>query len=187
MNEYRLERYKGSIYMCGFMGAGKSTIGKQVAEHLDLPFKDLDKEIEESEQKTIPELFSEEGEGYFREKEWEVLLHLTRTYQGVLALGGGALHNQKVVDHLKLHGLLVFIDAPLKRIVHRVLRNPHRPIARKTDGSLKTKQDLLAELKSLYSTREMFYQQAQIHISTKPFKKSSEVIPIVIEKIKRHV
>ena len=187
MNEYRLQQYKGSIYLCGFMGAGKSTIGKQLAKSLELPFKDLDKEIEVNEQKTISELFSEKGEAYFREKEWEVLLDLTRTFKGILALGGGALHNQQVIDHLKLYGLLVFIDTPLQRIVRRVLRNPHRPIVRKPDGSLKSKEELLGELKSLYSTREAFYSQAQIQVSTRAYKTSSEAVPTIIEKIKRHV
>ena len=187
MNEYRLKNYKGSFFICGFMGAGKSTIGKLLAKELALPFRDLDTYIEEKENCQVSEIFQNKGEEYFRAKEWEYLLELTRNFVGVISLGGGALQNQQIVDHLKLHGLLILIDLPLEVIVSRIRKNKKRPIVIDKDGELKTEQKLLNELKVLYSTRLEFYKQAQIKLITNGTEDSQNLIPVLINKIKKHV
>ncbi len=91
MNTYRLERFNGSIYLCGFMASGKSTLGKALADKLGWDFRDLDTVIEQKEGMSITEIFKEKGEDYFREKECEYLLSLTREFKGAVALGGGAI------------------------------------------------------------------------------------------------
>lgn len=187
MNLYRLERFDGIIFICGFMGTGKSTIGKGLAEKLDRHFIDLDKLIERNEGRTIKSIFENEGESYFRMKEWEYLLDLTKGFKGVIALGGGALHNQQVVDHLKLHGLIVFIDTPMEVIVDRVMRNKKRPIVLDKHGKIKSRETLFTELKSLYSTREALYEQAQVKIRTDGHGKKEAVVSELITKLSRHV
>lgn len=187
MNNYRLARFKDSIFMCGFMGTGKSKIGYELSKSLDFPFIDLDHYIEEQEESTISEIFKKRGESYFREKEWEYLLQLTRSFKGVIALGGGALHNQRVVDHLKLHGLLVFIETPMDTILQRVMRNKKRPIVLDGSGKLKSEETLFRELKTLYSSREALYEQAQIKFESDESLDIENQIQKLIEKIKRHV
>lgn len=187
MNDYRLKKYDGSIYLCGFMATGKSTIGKLVAKELGLPFKDLDQLISTKENLSIKKMFEEYGEPYFREKEWEYLLELTKSFKGVVSLGGGALHNQQVVDHLKVHGILVLIKTPMDVIVERVLRNTKRPIVLNSNGEIKSKETLFKDLKTLYSSREELYEQAQIKLESTGFESKKEQAKLLIEKVKRYV
>lgn len=187
MNDYRLKKFQGSFYLTGFMGAGKSAIGSRLAKNLELPFHDLDKYLVKKEGKTIPKIFKEYGEDYFREKEWEYLLELTKAFKGVVALGGGALQNQRIVDHLKLHGLIVFLDTPMEVILDRVIRNPKRPIVRNSEGEIKSRETLKNELETLYSNRVEFYNQAQVKITTTGKEDKSKVVNRLIEKIKQHV
>lgn len=187
MNEYRLKKFNGSIFICGFMATGKSTIGKLVAKELGKPFVDLDTVISDNEGRSIKEIFEQSGELYFRKKEWEFLLELTRSFKGVVALGGGALHNQRVIDHLKIHGILVYLETPLDVIVARVRRNTNRPIALGNDGKLKSKETLFRELETLYSSREELYQQAQIKLESSGSESKEGQTLLFIEKLKRYV
>lgn len=187
MNEHRLTRFEGSFYICGFMGAGKSSIGRLLAKELGLPFHDLDKYLERKEGRTIPDVFDQKGEVYFREKEREYLLELARSFKGVVALGGGSLQDQQIVDYLKLHGLLILIDVPMDIIVNRVMRNKKRPIVVDKKGKIKSRETLLKELNVLYSQRLKYYKQAQITITTDGLRNKQDLIPVLIDKIKQHV
>ncbi|RNC85596.1 MAG: shikimate kinase [Balneola sp.] len=187
MNDYRLNRFQGSIFLTGFMASGKSTIGRLVAELINRPFVDLDEIIEEKERKSIKDIFKEEGEKYFRDKEREYLLELTKNFSGVIALGGGALQNQRIIDQLKLRGLLVLIKIPLEVIIERVSRNKNRPITLDAEGKIKSRETLLNELKSLYLSREGLYSQAQITVESDGYRPKEEIAQILIEKLKRHV
>ncbi|MEQ9310318.1 MAG: shikimate kinase [Balneolaceae bacterium] len=187
MNEYRLKKFDGSIYVCGFMATGKSTIGKMLAKELERPFVDLDKIISEKERSSIKAIFERFGEPYFREKEWQYLLEITRTFKGVVALGGGALHNQQVIDHLKVHGLLIFLNTPLDVVVERVLRNTKRPIALNSSGKIKSKETLFRELKALYLSRKELYEQAHIKIESTGYETKEAQTQLLIEKLKRYV
>lgn len=187
MNEYRLKKFEGSIFLCGFMATGKSTLAKMLAKELEKPFKDLDKVISMNENCSIKKIFEQFGEPYFREKEWEALLELTRTFKGVVALGGGSLHNQRVVDHLKVHGILVYIETPLDVITERVLRNTKRPIVLNSDGKIKSKETLFTELKALYLSREELYEQAQIKLEGSGNESKEGQVQLLVEKLKRYV
>lgn len=187
MSDYRLKRFQDSYYICGFMGAGKSAIGSMLAKKIELPFHDLDKYLVHKEGKKIPEIFKVNGEKYFREKEREYLLDLTRSFKGVVALGGGALQNQYIVDHLKVHGLLIFLDTPMDVILDRVLTNPNRPIVRNEEGEIKSRETLKIELETLYSFRIEFYKQAAVKLTTSGNEQKEVVVNRLIEKIKNHV
>ena len=187
MNDYRLNRFKGSIFLTGFMASGKSSIGKLLAESIDRSFIDLDEVIEEREQKSIKEIFHTHGEEYFRKKEKEYLLNVSKNFTGVVALGGGALQNQRVIDHLKLYGLLVFIKTPLEVIIERITKNTKRPMTLDEHGKIKSKETLFTELKSLYLRRKGFYSQAQITVESDGYRPKEEITQILIEKLKKHV
>ncbi|MEX0722669.1 MAG: shikimate kinase [Gracilimonas sp.] len=183
----KIENKEERVFICGFMASGKSTLGKALAKKLDREFIDLDKIIEKREGMYIKQIFNKIGEAYFREKEWEYLLDLTRNFKGVVALGGGALQNQRVVDHLKIHGLLIFLDTPMEEVVERVFASEERPILFDEAGKIKSKESLFKELKTLYSGREEFYKQAQITIKTPLFTTVQEMAEAAKDKITRHV
>ncbi len=187
MSSITLETVKKNIFICGFMASGKSTLGKNLAEKIDWPYRDLDNEIEEREGKTIRDIFNEYGESYFRKKERKYLVDLSNNFHGVISLGGGALQNQQIVDQVKQHGLLLFIDTPLEQITQRVLSSTERPILFDDKGKIKSKETLFTELKTLYLEREKYYKQAQVSIYTPLFPNVQEMTDAAIEKIKKHV
>ena len=187
MNDYRLKRFSESFFLTGFMATGKSTIGRIIAEKMDRPFLDLDHQIEMVEGRTVKDIFEKDGEPAFRQKEWEQIREVTRNFKGVVALGGGALQNQQVVDHLKLFGLLIYIKTPLEVIIERVLRNTKRPIVLDKDGKIKSKEALFTELNTLYSKRVMLYEQAQIILDCTGLETKEEQASRLIEKIKHYV
>lgn len=187
MNEQRIKRFNSSIYLTGFMATGKSTIGRLLAKELNMPFTDLDQLIEKQENLSVAEIFSRFGEPAFRKLEWQYLLDLTRTYQGVVSLGGGTLHDQRVVDHLKIHGLLVFIRTPLEDIAERVMRNERRPIRFDEHGKLKSRDVLFDDLKRLYSTRKGLYEQAQIQMDGNNNSDTKIQVQKLLTQIKQHV
>lgn len=187
MNKKNLNRFDGSVYLCGFMASGKSTIGQSIARSLEWDFRDLDAFIEKGERKKIRDIFDEKGEAYFREKERTYLLELLHQFKGVVSLGGGALQDQQTVDHLKDNGLLVFVETPLDEIVERVHRNTHRPIIFDENGKIKSKDTLFRELKALYSKRIDLYEQAQVRINTSLYPSIEAITEAAVDKIIRHV
>ena len=143
------------IYLVGFMGAGKSTIGRELSLKLRTPFLDLDTEIEKAEGLPVREIFTRFGEAHFRQTERE---HLKRVSQGpaaVVALGGGAYidpENRKVVDQ---SGVAVWLDASFSTIQERVRPDGTRPLLADMDRA-----------KRLYSERLPTYKLARVHVLT---------------------
>lgn len=187
MHQSKLDTFKGSIFLCGFMGAGKTTIGKALSQITGLNFKDLDEVIEEGTGREIPVIFEQFGEKKFREIEWNTLKTLSQNYRGIVALGGGSLQNQQVVDHLKLHGLLIFIETPLNVLLERITKNMHRPLLLDKSGKMKEKEVLEKELSALYNERLDFYRQSQITIQTEVYKSVAETAAELKKKILHHV
>lgn len=116
------------VYLCGFMGCGKSTVGRLLAKKLGKEFIDLDDHIEQREGMSIPDIFAQKGEGYFRQKESEALADLPLSV-GVVATGGGTLLKKENGDLAKSLGTVVYIDAPFELCYDRIKDDPHRPIA----------------------------------------------------------
>ena len=116
------------VFLCGFMGCGKSTVGRILARRLKCKCTDLDDYIEKQEGMSIPEIFEQKGEPYFREKETEALVAFRET-GGVVATGGGALLSEKNGETAKNAGMVVFIDTDFNVCYSRIKDDPHRPIA----------------------------------------------------------
>jgi len=129
----KLKRTPG-IYLVGFMGCGKSTVGRALADELGWSFFDLDDEIESCAGSTISEIFDRQGEEIFRALEASALAKRVRAVQSghpqVIALGGGALMSDKNFELVSNHGILVWLDAPFELIEKRVAAESHRPLAR---------------------------------------------------------
>lgn len=169
------------------MGAGKSTIGKRLARELECAFTDLDAVIEEKAGKPITDIFEDDGEPAFRELERSCLLDAIRTFEGVLALGGGTLQNQHMVDHVKINGLLIFIETPFSVIFDRVSDNRERPLLLNEDGTLKDEDAFETELRELYEGRLTYYRQAEITIHTDTGSSVEETTAALVRKIRNHV
>lgn len=116
------------VFLCGFMGCGKSTVGKLLAKKTGRGFVDLDVYIEELEQMTIPEIFDKKGEDFFRSCESAALADLGEA-GGVIATGGGALLSRENGETANKAGTVVFIDTPFEICYDRIKGDKNRPIA----------------------------------------------------------
>jgi shikimate kinase len=119
--------------LVGLMGAGKSSVGRRLAEKLELPFVDADHEIEVAAGKSIPEIFHDHGEGYFREGERRVIARLLENGCQVLATGGGAFMNKETRDRIRSHGISVWLKADYELLLKRVSKRNDRPLLKQED------------------------------------------------------
>jgi len=174
------------IFLCGFMGAGKTTIGRKLAEELNCPFLDLDDRITEKAGKTISEMFKEAGEAKFRAVERSALLEVASDFEGVVALGGGSVQNQELLDHLKESGLLIFIEAPMEVVVDRISEDSNRPLLLDEQGESKDRETLKKDLEVLYADRKPLYEQAQISLQVQPGESTGKQVETLIKKIRSH-
>lgn len=138
-----------NIYLIGLMGAGKTTIGRQLAKALQLPFYDSDKAIEESTGVDIPTIFEFEGEEGFRAREQKMILQLTALRGIVLATGGGAILRTENRQHLQSNGFVVYLYCSVDKIVERTKRDSTRPLLQTDDPRARVEQ-LFAEREALY-------------------------------------
>jgi len=146
------------IYLIGFMGAGKTTVGRRLAKKLGWKFIDLDDEIERSEGRAIADIFRDHGEIHFRQLEHLCLQRISSSIFGdksVIALGGGAYlypENRALAENT---GLTVWLKASFAKVVDRVKIDGTRPKFTGTE-----------QAEALYQTREAYYALAKIHVST---------------------
>lgn len=147
--ERKCEKSMKSIFLCGFMGCGKSTIGKLLAEMLNCEFFDMDEYIVHKEKKQIPEIFAEKGEQYFRETETAVIKELSKA-NGVIACGGGAMLKKENSEIASENGIVVYIEAPFELCYSRISGDKNRPIVMNN-----TKE----ELNFIYDSRIPLYKE----------------------------
>lgn len=148
------------IYLIGFMGSGKSTVGKKLASLLEWSYIDLDKKIEEKTGKTIPELFSENGEEYFRNIESEVLRSLKFQTNTVISTGGGTPCHEDNIDFMNETGLTIYLKLNPVQLKSRLSESKgERPLIKDLSN-----EDLLAFIENKLALREQFYCKAEIHI-----------------------
>ncbi|KXF79275.1 shikimate kinase [Paramesorhizobium deserti] len=166
------------LVIVGLMGAGKSTIGKKVAQLLGLPFFDADNEIETVSRMTIPELFEAYGETEFRDLERRVIQRMLEDGPMVLATGGGAYMNAQTREAISASGVSVWLKADLDLLMERVSRRQNRPLL-KNDNPRGVMERLMAE-------RYPVYALADLTVTSREEKK--EVIAQeVIEVLSRHL
>lgn len=148
-----------SIFLIGPMGAGKTTVGRQLARRLNQPFFDSDREIESSCGVDIPTIFDFEGESGFRCREERMIDFLTSKENIVLGTGGGAVLREANRDRLKKRGVVVFLDVDIDVQVERTSRNNSRPLLQQGDPR--------ATLLEISRKRGPIYRElAHVHIST---------------------
>lgn len=152
------------VFLIGYMGVGKSTIGKRLASSLGIPFVDLDREIEKMEGISISEIFVEKGEAYFREKETQALLEMVRSSRNaVISTGGGTPCHADNMEMMLKSGVVVWLQLPAAVIAQRLEKSQsERPLIA---GLL---PDALTDfIKNHLESRLPFYQRAHIAIDTR--------------------
>jgi shikimate kinase len=139
----------GNIFLIGLMGAGKTTVGKLIARHLNRPFIDSDHEIEKRTGVNIPLIFELEGEAGFRAREEVVIEELTGQKNFVLATGGGAILSRRNRDNLRRNGTVIYLRAKVEDLWQRTRHDKNRPLLQTADP--------LAKLKALFAQRDPLY------------------------------
>ncbi len=156
-----------NLALVGFMGSGKSTVGRLVAQDLDFQFVDTDSLIEEKAGIPITEIFSTEGEQAFRQLERETILELAKEEKRVIATGGGAIMNPENLASLKSHALVVCLWANAESIHERTKHQTHRPLLQG--------EDPLGAIRTMLVEREPVYKQADVIVNTE-LRSQREVI-----------
>jgi shikimate kinase len=152
---------KRNLVLVGLMGAGKSAIGRIVAQQLGLPFIDTDTEIERVSRMSISELFAAYGEEEFRALETRVIKRLLRTGPRVVSTGGGAFINEKTRKQIERGGLSVWLNADLEVLWERVNKRDHRPLL-KTENPKQTLQDLMDKRYPIYGLADITVQSRDV-------------------------
>ena len=146
-----------SIAMIGHMGSGKTLIGKLIAKELNYRFFDSDKIIEKNTQKSIKNIFNDEGEAEFRKIEEKTIINLQNETKIVLSLGGGAILSAQTRKVLKTHFITVFLDTNFEILQQRLKKSYKRPLL--------INENILQKLKKLDSIRRKYYLLADIKIN----------------------
>ncbi|MBN8546700.1 MAG: shikimate kinase [Ignavibacteria bacterium] len=171
------------IYLTGFMGTGKTTLGKVIANCLGWDFYDIDREIEKDIKKSVAKIVLEEGETRFRQLEKEKLASLTLVSGAVISLGGGTLIDKENIEICKTSGLLVYLKADLSVIYQRIRKKTNRPLFRSENDSEMNEDEGMKKLTALFEIRKAGYESAHITIETEAdnFGKS---IDKIVKRIK---
>lgn len=147
-----------NLYLVGFMGTGKTTIGRIVAHRLGFALLDSDHEIERRKGKTIPQIFASEGEAVFRAMEREFVEGGHPAKRTVVACGGGLVVQPGMLEKVRALGVVVCLHASLETILRRTQGNKNRPLL--------DVEDPMERIRTLYAAREPIYNQAGTVILT---------------------
>ncbi|MBM4141879.1 MAG: shikimate kinase [Nitrospira sp.] len=160
-----------NIVLTGFMGTGKTEVGKELSRLLDMKLIDVDTEIEKSRKLTINDIFKKFGEPRFREIETEMIKNLSEKKNIIISTGGGAVLKQENMNALRKNGVIVCLTASPETILKRTSRNNDRPLLQV--------ENPLKKIKELLNFRKPFYEKADIIINTNdktPLQIAEEII-----------
>lgn len=164
-----------NIYLVGFMGTGKTTVGKLLSQSLNKRFVETDELIEKREGKKIVDIFAHYGEPYFRKVEKEVLKEVANQSDLVVSCGGGIVIDEENVRLLKTTGVMICLTADVECIYERTKKYTHRPLLNVDDP--------IKRIKELLLKREPFYKKADYFVDTSPLS-CEEVVKKIVEILK---
>ncbi len=154
------------IYLVGFMGAGKTTIGRELAARMDVPFFDLDDLVESAEGLSVRELFAQRGEPYFRKRERDILRSTRHLDRAIIATGGGTFTFDENIQLIQSEGLSIYLSAPYALVRSRAGgKNADRPLFR---------DDAAAH--ELFNARARFYRMADITLEIREDERPAEIV-----------
>jgi len=165
-----------NIILTGFMGTGKTAVGKELARLLDRKLIDVDTEIEKAEGMNINEIFKQLGEQRFREMEADMIKSVTRNRNVIISTGGGAVLKQENMDALREYGLIICLTASPETILQRTGNNSDRPLLQVNNP--------LEKINQLLQLRRPYYEKADVIIDTEnknPLQIAEEIIEIMTE------
>ncbi len=165
------------IFLIGPMGAGKTTIGKHLAQSLGMEFRDSDLEIQRRTGVDIPTIFEYEGEEGFRQREQQVIDELTQLDNQVLATGGGAVTRAENRQHLSARGIVFYLECTPQQQYERTYRDRNRPLLQ-TD-------DPLSRLTQLMQVREPLYRDTADYVVTTEGRGAAAVANEILTKLGR--
>lgn len=148
-----------SLVFVGLMGCGKTSVGRRVAGRLGLRFTDADAEIELSANKTIAEIFADDGELFFRNGERRVIARILQSGQQVLATGGGAFMNAETRANIRAAGVSVWLKADLPVLMRRVMKRENRPLLKAADPE--------AVMRNFIAVRYPVYAEADVTVQSR--------------------
>lgn len=161
-----------NIILIGFMGSGKTTVGKALSEKLNWKFLDTDSYIEEKTQKKISQIFKEDGEKIFRAEEKKVVKKILKLKNYVISTGGGMPANEENLQNLKNSGLVIWLKASAEDIYKRIKNDFSRPLLPKNKNKAQN------AINSLLYRRLDFYSQCHFMIDTSVFR-VKEIVEII--------
>lgn len=179
-------KHPSLIFLTGFSGSGKSTIGPLLANSLGYDFLDMDKEIEHLAGKTINQIFVEEGEAYFRALELRVLEGIVDHGEQVVSLGGGLLQNDPCFSLITASGTLVYLHSSPEILAKRLSHKTDRPLMKGDNGERLSREQIEKKIFALLEQREPRYKTAQIMVETDT-KRIGSTVEELTRKIERHV
>lgn len=159
------------IVLVGLMGAGKTSVGRRLAEKLGIPFVDADQEIEAAAGKPIKEIFADHGEAYFREGERRVIQRLIGNGAQVLATGGGAYMNEETRQRIQENGVSVWLRACLPLLMKRVAKRQDRPLLHADDPE--------AVMRGLMEQRYPVYGLADVTVESRDVQHGQMVNDVI--------
>jgi shikimate kinase len=165
-----------NIILTGFMGTGKTAVGKELSRLLEMKLIDVDTEVEKIQQMTINEIFKQFGEQRFREIETEMIKTVSANRKVIISTGGGAVLKQENMDTLRENGIIICLTATPETILQRTSDNSDRPLLQ-VENPFKKINDLL-------QTRKPYYEKADIIIDTED-KTPLQIAEEIIEKVSR--
>ncbi|MGI3164770.1 shikimate kinase [Pseudooceanicola sp. 200-1SW] len=168
-------KLRKSVVMVGMMGAGKTAVGRAVAQILGVGFRDSDAEIEAAANMTIAEIFTRDGEDFFRQKERQVIARLLEEAPAILSTGGGAYMAPANREMITRQGVAVWLDADLDLLWNRVRHRDTRPL-------LKT-PDPRATLRKIYEARVPVYAQADLSVKARAEYSVQDMAEKVVEAL----
>lgn len=163
-----------NIVLIGFMGSGKSFVSNKLGAVLNRPVISTDKWIEKRAERTIPEIFQDSGEAYFRRLERQAIEEIALKEGIVIDCGGGVVLNQRNLEDLKKTGILFYLEASADFLFKNIQRGEHRPLMDVSDP--------LSKIKELLKIREPFYQQADYLIDA-DYKTIDEITASILKVI----
>lgn len=163
------------IYLVGFMGTGKTTVGEALARRLRYDFRDLDRLIEEREGRSVREIFAASGEAAFRQMERQALRESVAQHRLVMATGGGAFCQEGNRRWIGRHGLSVWLDPPFAEIVDRL------------ESSGRASRPLFADVaaaKTLFERRQPMYAEADVRQTLRGGESTEWIIESILNKLR---
>jgi shikimate kinase len=158
------------IYIVGFMGAGKTTVGRELAARLDAPFFDLDELVEAAEKMSIKDIFGQHGEPYFRKRERDILCSTHYLDNAVIATGGGTFTFEDNIQFIQSEGLSVYLSAPYALLRNRIgEKAAERPLFR---------DDVATH--ELYGSRIRFYRMCDITLEIREDETPAEIVERIL-------